>query len=467
MNRFGNRRVAVVGAGPVGSYQAMALKDMGVDPQVYEMRSDPREAGLTEGKSVNLALSHRGLTALDELGLAEPIERILVPMHGRFLHVLDDSGQPVVDATHSYGDALQSVHRGRLAQFMVQAAEDRGVDINFDSKVVRANLDHGILDLERDGKPFTAVGEHIFAADGSNSAIRQVAESAVPCMFKDGRKLFHVGYKEFNIPATAAGGFRLENHNGFHIWPRGEHMFIALPNQDGSFTCTLFMPLETKQGRRHSFESLSGDEQAFEAFFTTEFPDLAEVVNEPWEQFSANDGRPALMHTVDARHWNYMDHFILMGDAAHGVVPFYGQGLNIGLESARMLNEAIRERTNVLMRNVFADYVRARKPQTDAVAAASIYNCKEMAELTVDPIFRACRQLEALFNTANPGQLIDLHYDMTFTSKPQDKLWQRSRAEEQVLKDALKQFPDLMDSLENTDSLPEDVEQYIKDRLVL
>ncbi len=398
-------RLTVVGEGLVGSVLAAMLAKRGFHVDVYERRADPRTSRVDRGRSINLALSTRGIHALEQLGIADEILARAVPMMGRMIHPV--SGKPVFQR---YGkddsEHINSISRAWLNERLIEHAErSRRVKLRFDTPVLGMDFRRGRLRLE--GKETAA--SPVFGTDGSASAIRRDMLQ-LPRFDYAQSHLAH-GYKELTIPAGEDGAFPMEK-NALHIWPRGSYMLIALPNFEGSFTVTLFLPFEGPL----SFDSLR-TAKAVLSFFKAQFPDALALMPDLAEQFFANP--TGAMITVKCGRWSVGDKALLLGDAAHAIVPFYGQGMNCGLEDCSVLDETIEER---LPRGgwqaVFERFTELRKPEADAIADMAVENFIEMRDRVADPRFRLEKEVEHLLEARFPGRYIPRYTLVTFTRLP-------------------------------------------------
>jgi kynurenine 3-monooxygenase len=320
----------VVGAGLVGSLLAIYLAKRGEKVQVFERRPDMRKANISAGRSINLALSDRGLKALRGVGIEQEIRDISIPMHGRMVHGTD--GSTNFQPYGKEGQYILSVSRGELNRKLMSLAESHSeVSFHFDHRCTGVDLDSATCNFidEGTGKETTVAADRIFGTDGAFSAVR--GRMQVNDRFNYSQQYLEHGYKELTIPPTADGGFRMDC-NSLHIWPRGNYMLIALPNLDGSFTCTLFFPFEGPT----SFASLQTPQQV-ETFFNEVFPDAVPHMPTLAEDYFANP--TASLVIIRCSPWNYGEKALLLGDAAHAIVPFYGQGMNAGFEDCTVFEE--------------------------------------------------------------------------------------------------------------------------------
>ena len=372
-------RVAVIGAGLAGSLLAAILGRRGIPVTLYERRPDPRIGGVEGGRSINLALSERGLTASERIGLRERLLAEALPMRGRMIHApTSDGDQSFRPYSADGSQAINSISRSRLNEVLLNAAEEtEGVEIKFDHRLRRVDLTAGTLEFEG----HTIEADIILAADGAYSAARQSVLTTTG--FSYSQDYLPFGYKELVIPAKDTGSgpeFALDP-GALHIWPRGESMMIALPNTDKSFTCTLFWPSA-------QFESLRTDEEAL-PYFRTPYPDAVPLMPTLLEDYRAN--RVGTLVTIRCWPWVHTGEratLALVGDAAHAVVPFYGQGANASMEDCAVLDDCLDAAGGDWAKALDA-YQHSRKPNADAIADMALENLVEMSEKVNDPIFRA------------------------------------------------------------------------------
>jgi len=399
------KEVIIVGAGLVGSLLSIYLAKRGYKVNIYERRGDMRKAKVEAGRSINLALSDRGILALEKVGLAEEIKKISIPMHGRFIHNLD--GTTAFQPYGKEGQYINSVSRGELNKKLMDLAEENEVGIYFHEKCAAVNWKENVIEFinAKNGATFDVKAGIIFGADGAFSAVR-LQHQLQHNKFDYQQYYIDCGYKELTIPAGAGGEFLMEK-NALHIWPRKDYMLIALPNLDGSFTCTLFFPFEGKQ----SFENLDTPEKV-STFFKSTFPDIIQLIPDLNKQFTYNP--IASLVTIKCFPWIREDKFALIGDAAHAIVPFFGQGMNCGFEDCRILDELI-EQHGEDWKEILQQYQKLRKPDGDAIADLAINNFIEMRDRTADPKFLLQKKIEARLHEKYPDKWIPAYTQVTFS----------------------------------------------------
>ena len=403
---------------------AIYLARQGCDVTVYEARPDIRRVEISAGRSINLALATRGIVPLVDVGVIERVDAITIPMRGRMIHA-EDSTEPVVQP---YGtqphEVIHSVSRRDLNAILLDAAEATGrVDIEFASPVRSIDLDAGTLAVAgpRNGARTAPFGT-VFAADGAGSELRGAITAANGGTAEVSR-LDH-GYKELQIPPGGDGEFRLDP-NGLHIWPRRDFMLIALANPAGDFTATLFAPNTGDV----SFASLS-DPDAVSRFFKQQFGDFVLLVPDLVEQFFENPaGRLA---TMRCRGWSVNDQAVLLGDAAHAIVPFHGQGMNLAMESARALDRHLRHRPDDVAA-AFAAFEAERKPNADAIADMALDNYVEMRAGVVDPGYVIRRELALELQRRHPDRLSPRYNMVMFSTMPYAEAAARAARQAEIL----------------------------------
>ena len=400
------KKIAVVGSGLVGTLLAIYLKKAGHDVHVYDRSKDIRQVEFS-GRSINLVMSNRGWKALETIGLDQEIKKIGIPVNKRAIHGLDSS------LNYQYygkeGQAIFSLSRGILNRKIIDLAEAIGVQFLFEHKVWDVNLTEAKLHIgetER-GEWEERKYDIIFGADGAFSRIRHRMQRQ--SLFNYSQEFIPIGYKELHIPANPDGTYKLDK-NSLHIWPRGDFMLMALANLDGSFTCTLFMPHEGK----NSFQELDTKNTLIH-FFATHFPDTKEVIPDLVEDFFKNPKSDLVI--MKCYPWTYKDKIALIGDSAHAIVPFYGQGMNAGFEDITILNEMIEKHQDD-WETIFREYQKSRKPNADAIAELSYRNFVEMSTKTADKKFLLQKQIEKWFSDKHPDKWTPLYSRVTFSLQP-------------------------------------------------
>lgn len=397
--------IAIVGSGLVGSLLAIYLRRDGHSVHVYDRSPDIRTITFS-GRSINLAMSHRGWKALDGVGVGDQVREIAIAMDKRAIHVGDEvKFQPY----GKEGESIYSISRGVLNRKMIDLAENAGAVFHFEQKIWDVGLTDATLHIgETERGEWTDVKhDMVFGADGAFSRVRHRMQRQ--SMYNYSQEFLETGYKELNIPANPDGTHKLDK-NSFHIWPRGNYMLIALPNLDGSFTCTLFMPFEGV----NSFASLP-DRQSVESFFEKNFPDSIDVIPKLAEDFFTNP--TSTLVTMKCFPWTYSDKIALIGDACHAIVPFYGQGMNAGFEDITVLHDLMHKYGDD-WRKIFTEYEQSRKPNTDAIAELSYRNFMEMSSSTADERFLLQKKIEKRFSGQHPEKWLPLYSRVTFSHRP-------------------------------------------------
>ena len=400
------KSVTIVGAGLVGSLLSIYLSKRGYKVNVFERRADMRLETMSAGRSINLALSDRGWRGLEGVGIADDIKKIAIPMYGRFIHHKDGT-----NAYQPYGkdnQAIYSVSRADINMKLMDLAEQQeNVNIQFNKKCTLINRKDLAITFEDNLTKETSnsSADLLFGADGAFASSR-LSIQLQSDRFEYNQHYIDCGYKELIIPAGKNGEFLLDK-NALHIWPRGSFMMIALPNPDGNFTCTLFLPFEGEK----SFSNLKTDKQV-EDFFKSEFSDAFTLMPTLISDFKTN--ATASLVTVKCFPWVFDNKIGLIGDAAHAIVPFYGQGMNCGFEDCVVLNELI-EKHNDNWDIIFPEYEQLRKPDGDAIADLAIANFVEMRDKTADPKFILQKKIEAKFSQHYPDKWIPLYSMVTYS----------------------------------------------------
>ncbi|UWX54130.1 FAD-dependent monooxygenase [Maribacter litopenaei] len=422
---YTKKNIAIIGSGLVGSLLAIYLKKYGHSITVFDRRPDIREVEFS-GRSINLAMSNRGWKALKEVGIDEEIREIGIPLDKRAMHVI---GKPQYYQKYGKdGEAIWSISRGVLNKKMIDLAERAGVEFRFEEKVWDVDLPKAQVftgETEK-GEWKTYDFDLVFGCDGAFSRVRHKMQRR--SRFDYSQDFIDVGYKELTIPPNEDGTHKLDR-NSFHIWPRGQFMFIAMPNLDGSFTCTLFMPFEGEV----SFESIKTKEDAIH-FFNTYFPNVKNDIENLTQDFFKNP--TSAMVTMKCYPWTYWDKVALVGDSAHAIVPFYGQGMNAGFEDIYVLNELIG-RYGDDWETIFKNYQEMRKPNADAIAELSYRNFVEMSSKTADPMFLLQKKIEKRFAAKYPEKWIPAYSRVTFSDRPYAEALAEGDFQENIMKQVM------------------------------
>ncbi len=438
-----DHEITLIGAGLVGGLLATLLAQRGFKVQVFERRSDPRRAGYEGGRSINLALAERGLHGLRVAGLQSVVDPITVMMRGRLIHDIDGNCLPLQRYGRDDSEVIWSVSRGALNIAVIDAAERAGATIHFGQRLDRVDWDTMRLHLtdEHAGVSHEVEVTCLIGSDGAGSALRR-AMSDVADLGERFEPLDH-GYKELEIPALAdfppgtlpanlqAAAARGERYamepNALHIWPRGNYMCIALPNSEGSFTVTLFLPNEGEP----SFETIASPANAM-AFFKRDFADAVPLIPDLAEDFRGNP--VGMLGTLYLDRWNLDGRALLVGDASHAIVPFHGQGMNSGFEDAVELADLLAATPDDIA-GVFTEFSRRRKPNADAIAEMALDNYIEMRDRVDDADFLLMRELDLALSDAVPTHWMTHYAMVTFSRMPYSVALERTRMGEALLRE--------------------------------
>lgn len=427
------KKIVIIGAGLCGSLLALRLAQRGYKVEVYESRPDLRKVDISAGRSINLALSDRGLKALRLCGMEEKAKEICIPMYGRLMH---DREENTFASNYSgrENEYINSISRGDLNAILLNEAEKHeNVTIHFNKKCKRVDIENTTAyfkDYETK-EDFVVNADVIFGADGAGSSLRKSYISERKFLFSYSQNYLNHGYKELEIPADTLGNHQISKDH-LHIWPRGDFMLIALPNLDGSFTVTLFLSYDEGE---FNFENLTSEEKITE-FFEKEFPDALALIPNIKEEFVNNPTGP--LGTIKCSPWSYKDKTLLIGDAAHAIVPFYGQGMNASFEDVFVLDEILNhfEHSGEVedWKAVFKAYQKARKQDTDAIADLAIDNFHEMKDHVANPLFKEKRKIEMDLEKHFPKQYSSKYSLVTFNENiGYNEAMKRGRAQDKAL----------------------------------
>ncbi len=448
----------IIGAGLGGAVMGNYLARAGYTVDVYEKRLDPRSGKIARGRSINLALSTRGMYALGEIGVLDEVMREAIPMYGRMIH--DLSGRLSFQPYGKQNQAINSVSRGGLNQILIEAAEKYpNVSVHFNQRCEDVDLDCATVTLVHNetGERTTVHSDTVIGADGAFSAVRAKLQRLD--RFDYSQDYLEHGYKELTIPPADGGGWRMEK-NALHIWPRRSYMMIALPNADGSYTVTCFWPFSGPNG----FENLETEADVIR-YFEAHFPDAVPLMPTLGRDYFENP--TSSLVTVRCGPWHYKDKAVLLGDAAHAVVPFYGQGMNAAFEDCTVLNECLRKyctrggtrrdsrtserrgtRTSEEGRSgkdsgtsetpdwggAFEEYYRLRNENADALADLALENFIEMRDHTGSRSFLIKKKAEKTLHALLPNWYLPLYSMVTFSRIPYAEARRRARAQHRTLR---------------------------------
>ena len=416
-------KITLIGAGLNGPLLAILLMQRGFSVEIYERRPDMRRVRMSVGRSINLAVSTRGIHALQQAGLWERLRSIIIPMKGRMMH--STAGELTFQP---YGkneaEAINSISRAELNIALISAAQEHGATIHFNQRCTGYDLKTGAIRVrnEETGEETNRDAGVVIGCDGSASSIR--AEMLKLSGFNFSQQYLDYGYKELTIPAGPQGEHLLETH-ALHIWPRGNHMLIALPNIDGTFACILFLPFEGAD----SFASLTTQEQVIQ-FFESRFPDAVPLMPQLADNYFTNP--TGAMVTIKCSPWHVEGRALLLGDAVHAIVPFFGQGLNCGFEDCTCLLELL-ERHGLDWPRVFGEFENERKVNTDAIADMAIENFTEMRDRVADSRFLFRKKVELALEAKYPQLFVPKYAMVTFHRIPYSVALARGAVQDRML----------------------------------
>lgn len=423
-----NENILIIGAGLCGSLLAVRLAQRGYNITLVEKRPDLRKVTQDAGRSINLALSDRGLRGLRLAGVEAEAKKLCIPMHGRMIH--DRAGNSFLSKYSGRQDEyINSISRPGLNMLLLNTAEALpNVELIFNHGCKRVDLEEASATFKdyNSGTQKILKADIILGTDGAGSAVRKSMFEHKKFLFSFSQQWLTHGYKELEIPADKNNGYRTDK-GALHIWPRGEDMLIALPNLDGSFTVTLFLPYANSD---YCFDTLTTPEKVLE-YFTREFPDAVKLMPRLVEEFFENPTGP--LGTVKCSPWNCYGKTLLLGDAAHAIVPFYGQGMNASFEDVVVFDE-ILDRFEGDWKKVFTEYEKARKKDTDAIADLAVDNFHEMKEHTASPLFQQKRKLETAFEAEFPEEYYSKYSLVTFNEAiSYDEAMRKGRAQDKAI----------------------------------
>ncbi|MCK6456313.1 MAG: FAD-dependent monooxygenase [Phycisphaerae bacterium] len=425
MTSVSSPRFVLVGGGLAGGLLATYLGRAGYHVDLYERRADPESGNFVGGRSINLAVSTRGIHALEQIGLADEVLKSAIPMRGRMIHTPD--GRLYFQPYDKHPTrCIHSIGRAALNVATLHAARQyASVAVHFNHRCTEVDLDRPAAHFvhSESGQSIESAGDVVIGVDGAYSTVRRSMQRLD--RFEYSQSYLDHGYKELTIPPASDGRWAMEKH-ALHIWPRKSFMMIALPNPDGSFTCTLFWKFDGP----NSFASIRGDEDV-RRFFEGQFPDAVPLMPTLLDDFRTNP--TGSMVTVRCRPWHYRDKVALLGDACHAVVPFYGQGMNAAFEDVVVFDECAR-RLAPDWERVFEEYERRRKPNVDALADLAIENFVEMRDKTGSRAFRAYKRLDRTLHRLLPGIYTPLYTMVSFTRTPYADAVRRARRQDRIVR---------------------------------
>jgi len=457
MNKKEN--ILIIGAGLCGSLLALRLAQRGYSVEVFESRPDMRTTDISAGRSINLALSDRGFKALRLAGVEEKAREICIPMFGRLIH--DKEGNTFAsNYSGRDGEYINSISRGELNGILLTEAEKhKNVNIYFNKKCTSVDIENEIAYFTdyKTKEEFSIDADIIFGTDGAGSVLRKSYYLEKKFLFSYSQNYLTHGYKELEIPADVNGNHQISKDH-LHIWPRGDYMLIALPNMDGSFTVTLFLGNEEGE---YNFKNLSSEEK-IKSFFEAQFPDALKLIPNIADEFANNP--TGALGTVKCSPWHYQNKTLIMGDAAHAVVPFYGQGMNASFEDVTVF-DTVLDKHEGDWKTVFKTFEKERKQDTDAIADLAVENYFEMRNHVTNPLFKEKRKLEMVLEENFPSSYFSKYSMVTFNEDiPYSVAMKKGRAQDKAILNLLEDNKVNVDGdLDETLKKVQDATQHILD----
>ncbi len=420
-----DKHAVISGGGLAGSLLALVLANRGMRVTVFEKRGDLRSLKAPSGKSINLALSERGIHALSKVDLADQILKGTIPMRGRMIHARDGSTS-FLPYSQNEGEYIRSVSRPGLNRTLLEKAGlHPNIGLHFNSEVLSTDPDKKVVSLNSPDPSGREVSyDLLFGADGAGSRVRSSLHAISDIGYR--QDMLEHGYKELSMPASADGSFVLEPE-ALHIWPRGTYMLIALPNLDHTFTCTLFLPFDGDPG----FNQLK-EESQISAFFDSQFQDVIPLIPSLLTDFGNNP--TGKLGTVRCDKWTYGDSALILGDAAHAIVPFFGQGMNCAFEDVSVLSEMLDAGNHPSWSKLLHDFEEDRIVNANAIADMALTNYIEMRDLVADPAFRVRRSVALELEKRFPERFIPKYSLVSFHRVPYKQAQDIGRKQESVLK---------------------------------
>lgn len=456
--------ILIIGAGLCGSLLALRMAQRGHEVTLVEKRPDLRKVTQDAGRSINLALSDRGLKGLRLVGVEEEAKKLCIPMNGRMIHNKDGNTflSPYSGRKDEY---INSISRPGLNMLLLNALDKmQEVTMHFNMACEEVDLENAGATFKNTETGMTVQfkGEVLIGTDGAGSVVRKSLFEHRKFLFSFSQQWLTHGYKELEIPPAEDGGYRTYK-NALHIWPRGEDMLIALPNLDGSFTVTLFLPYDNSQ---YCFNSLTSKEKVLE-YFQKEFPDALELIPPLAEEYFQNP--TGALGTIKCTPWSCYGKSLVMGDAAHAIVPFYGQGMNASFEDVVVFDSILNDYEGD-WNQVFSQYEKVRKKDTDAIADLALDNFHEMKEHTASALFQQKRKLEIAFETQLANRYYSKYSLVTFNEDiPYSEALKRGRAQDKAILNLLDdgKLPDTMNLEEKLALVLKETKEILEDDAIL
>jgi kynurenine 3-monooxygenase len=449
------KRVTIAGAGLAGSTLAMMFARRGVRVDLFERWPDPARVTPSGGRSVNLALGERARHALNKVGLLEAVDKFTVPMSGRMLHDRDGR-QSLRPYGNDEGETIYSVHRARLNAVLIDAVRrEDNIRLQFDRRLLEIDDEASLLRFEDgSGKEHAEPFDVLIGADGAGSAVRKSMQSLMDIGLSE--ELLVTGYKEFHIPPDDSGGFRLDA-NALHVWPRSGYAMVALPNTDGSFTATLFLPRTANDRMIWGFAELDSWLRQ-QTFMEANFPDATALIPDLEQAF--RDNPVGILGTIRCRHWHFGGRILILGDAAHAIVPFHGQGVNSAMEDCVELIDCMEDPQRD-WEAVFSELQSRRRRNTDAIADMALQSHEMMRESVRQPNYHLRQALEHELERRQPDRFVARYSLVMFHRMPYWEVYERGKIQAQILEE-------LMEDVQSISEVDYSrAERLIRDRLGL